>query len=272
MFLRIFAMITVIVFASGFIGGFSSSEPEVWDIWEDNNPENIQAIDHSTWDRLLKKHIKQDGTGLNRFAYSAMTDQDKRDLETYLTGLSTVEISDRARPVQLAYWINMYNALTVKVIVDNYPVKSIRDIDTSGLFANGPWGAELITVEDEILTLDDIEHAILRPIWKDPRIHYAVNCASVGCPNLQDKAFTASNAEALLEQGAKDYINNPRGLYIKNGKVTVSKLYKWFAYDFGNSEKGVIEHLLTYASPEQAKKLKQIGSISDTEYDWSLNE
>ena len=81
-----------------------------------------------------------------------------------------------------------------------------------------------------------------------------------------------ANAEALLEQGAKDYINNPRGLSIKNGKVTVSKLYKWFAYDFGNSEKGVIEHLLAYASPEQAKKLKQIGSISDTEYDWSLNE
>ncbi len=269
---RVMSILAVVALASGFTSGFSSSRPEVWDIWEQNNPENTQTVDHSVWDKLLKTYIKTDTSGLNRFAYSKVTPEDQKKLETYLKQLSGIEISDRARPIQLAYWINLYNALTVKVILDNYPVKSIRDIDTSGIFSNGPWGAELIEVEEEILTLDDIEHAILRPIWKDPRIHYAVNCASVGCPNLHAAAFTANNTESLLEKGAKDYINSPRGLVIENGKVNVSKIYKWFAHDFGNSEKGIIKHLVKYATPERAAALKEIGTISGTTYDWQLNE
>lgn len=271
--LKRLAMIgAIVVMTSGFIGGFSSSEPELWDIWQDNNPDNKQAIDHSAWDGLLKKHITQDEDGLNLFAYSKMSEKDNKTLNDYIKKLSLIEISDRARPVQFAYWLNMYNALTIKVIMDNYPVKSIRDIDTSGIFANGPWGSELVTVEEEVLTLDDIEHAILRPIWKDPRIHYGVNCASIGCPNLSKDAFTAANTEALLEEGAKTYINSPRGFYIDDGELIVSSIYKWFAYDFGNSEKGVIDHLIKYASPENAEKLKSFKKISDTDYDWSLNE
>ena len=186
--------------------------------------------------------------------------------------MSEIEISDRAKQVQFAYWVNMYNALTIKVILDNYPVKSIRDIDTSGIFANGPWGSELVTIEEETLTLDDIEHGILRPIWKDPRIHYAVNCASIGCPNLSKDAFTAANTEKLLEQGAKAYINSPRGFEFDGDELIVSSIYKWFAYDFGNSEKGVIDHLSKYASAEQLEKLKATKKISDTDYDWGLNE
>ena len=262
----------IVIITSGFIGGFSSSEPEVWDIWEDNNPSNTQPIDHSIWDGLLKKYISADGTGLNRFAYGKVSNEDNKALNTYIQKMAGIEISDRARPVQFAYWVNMYNALTIKVILDNYPVKSIRDIDTSGIFANGPWGSELVTIEEEVLTLDDIEHAILRPIWKDPRIHYAVNCASIGCPNLGTDAFTAANTQTLLEEGAKAYINSPRGFKINNGKLEVSSIYKWFAYDFGNSEKGVIAHLKQYATPANKAKLEKVKKISDTDYDWSLNE
>ena len=269
---RIMMTVGIVLITSGFIGGFSSSKPEVWDIWEDNNPANTQSIDHSTWDRLLKKYIEQDATGLNRFAYGKVSAEDNKALNSYIQTISEIEISDRAKPVQFAYWINMYNALTIKVILDNYPVKSIREIDTSGIFANGPWGSELVTIEEETLTLDDIEHAILRPIWKDPRIHYAVNCASIGCPNLGKDAFTAANTEKLLEQGAQAYINHPRGFQIEDDELIVSSIYKWFAYDFGNSEQGVIEHLSKYASAEKLIKLKSIKKISDTHYDWQLNE
>ena len=272
MLLRIVSILTIVFVSSGFLGGFSSSAPEVWEIWEEQNPDNTEPIDHSAWDELLEKYISKNGDGLNRFAYSKVTNEDRQKLENYLAQLSAIEITNRSRAVQFAYWVNMYNALTIKVILENYPVDSIRDIDTSGIFANGPWGAELIEVEGEILTLDDIEHAILRPIWKDPRIHYAVNCASIGCPNLQSKAFTAANTQTLLEQGARDYVNSPRGFDIKNGKLTVSKIYKWFAYDFGNSQKSVIQHLAQYANPEKAEKLSQFKSISDTKYDWKLNE
>jgi len=269
---RVMMTAGIVLMTSGFIGGFSSSEPEAWDIWEDNNPANTQAIDHSAWDGLLKKYIKQDATGLNRFAYGKVNAEDNKTLNSYIKTMSEIEISDRAKQVQFAYWVNMYNALTIKVILDNYPVKSIRDIDTSGIFANGPWGSELVTIEEETLTLDDIEHGILRPIWKDPRIHYAVNCASIGCPNLSKDAFTAANTEKLLEQGAKAYINSPRGFEFDGDELIVSSIYKWFAYDFGNSEKGVIDHLSKYASAEQLEKLKATKKISDTDYDWGLNE
>jgi len=231
-----------------------------------------QTIDHSAWDRILDKYVSAHADNLNRFAYNSVTAEDRNLLRSYLQSLSQIEISNYSRPVQFAYWVNMYNALTVSVILDHYPVKSIRDIDISGLLSNGPWSKELIAVEDADLALDDIEHAILRPIWKDPRIHYAVNCASVGCPNLHNQAFTAENTNALLEQMAYDYINSPRGVSIKNGKVTVSKIYSWFAYDFGNSEKAILKHLIQYASSATAAELMRIGKLSSTAYDWSLNE
>jgi len=269
---RISILPVIVLMTSGFIGGFSSSAPEAWDIWEDNNPGNKQPIDHSKWNTILNKYITTDDTGLNLFAYGKVSAEDNALLKSYIADLSKIEITDRARAVQFAYWVNMYNALTITVILDNYPVKSIRDIDTSGIFANGPWGAELVTVEDEILTLDDIEHSILRPIWKDPRIHYAVNCASIGCPNLSKTAFTAANSEKLLNQGASDYINNERGFLIEDGDLIVSSIYKWFAYDFNNSEEGVIKHLKKHANAEKLEELKNIKKIYDTDYDWSLNE
>ena len=266
------ALIAVLFATSGFLNSWSSSKPEVWEGWDSHNPKNTKPIDHSAWGGILKKYISTDKTGLNRFAYAKVTKADKAALKKYIAKLSKIEITDRARNVQLAYWINLYNALTVDVVLDHYPVKSIRDIDISGLFADGPWGKALITIEGEEVTLDDIEHQILRPIWKDPRIHYGVNCASIGCPNLLKTPFTGKTAEAQLERAASDFINSPRGLSIKNGKATVSKLYEWFAYDFGNSEKGVIKHLQRYATPDRAAALKISGRISDTAYDWSLNE
>ncbi len=266
------ALVAVLLATSGFLNSWSSSKPELWEGWEAHNPKNAEPINHSAWNALLQKYVTTDKTGLNRFAYGKVTKADKQLLKKYIAQLSKIQITDRARNVQLAYWINLYNALTIDVVLKHYPVKSIRDIDISGVFANGPWGKALVTVEGEELTLDDIEHQILRPIWKDPRIHYGVNCASIGCPNLLKKPFTAKTVNAQLDQAARDYVNHPRGLQIRNGKASASKIYEWFAYDFGNSEKGVIKHLIRYATPERAAALKKAGRISDTVYDWSLNE
>ncbi len=134
-------------------------------------------------------------------------------MKNYLQSLQGISISGYNRKEQQAYWINLYNALTVDLIISRFPVASIRDINISpGLLARGPWGAKLFTVEGEKLSLDDIEHRILRPIWKDERIHYGVNCASLGCPNLQPAAYTGENTEALLDKGAKEFINHARGV------------------------------------------------------------
>jgi len=261
----------VVVMTSGFLGGWTSKQPKVWDVWELDNPDNPMPVDHSKWTALLQKYIKTDADGLNRFGYSQVSDSDRQVLKSYIAALGAIDITDRSREVQLAYWLNLYNAVTIEVVLDNYPVKTIRDIDISGVLSNGPWDAEVVTVDGFEMTLNNVEHEILRPIWKDPRIHYGVNCASIGCPNLQNIAFTAANVDQLLDKGAREYINSNRGLVIIDGEVTVSKIYKWFAYDFGNSEKGIINHLAKFAEPEMAKKLKAIGEISDTVYDWSLN-
>jgi hypothetical protein len=167
----------------------------------------------------------------------------------------------------------MYNALTVSVVLDFYPVKSIQDIDLGpGLFTIGPWDKKPIKVDDEAVSLNDIEHRILRPIWKDPRIHYAVNCASVGCPNLQRAAYTAARMDTMLERAASTFVNNPRGARFSDGKLVVSKIYAWFLDDFGGSKDAVLNHLRKYANKDLANKLGQATGISGYEYDWNLND
>jgi len=183
MMMRIIALLTVWLVVSGF--GFSSKAPQAWEDWAQSNPQDIRVIDHGEWTALLKKYVKPGRAGLNTFAYGKVTAGDKAALQDYIGSLEAIEVTGYNKNEQLAYWINLYNAVTIRVVLDHYPVKTIRDIDISGFLKNGPWQKELVTVEDTPLTLDDIEHAILRPIWKDPRIHYGVNCASVGCPNLQ---------------------------------------------------------------------------------------
>ncbi len=261
------------------LSGFRSFEAnfapdaDPWPGWEAHNSQSTDVIDVSVWNEILTTYVSQDGDGLNRFAYGAVSDADHQKLKQFIVDQTALPISTYARPAQKAYWINLYNAVTVDVVLDAYPVESIRDIDISpGLFSDGPWGKDLVAVEGVDLTLNDIEHRILRPIWQDARIHYAVNCASIGCPNLQTEAFTAENVGALLEAGAQAYVNSPRGVSIANGKVTISSIYDWFFEDFGTSEDDVLDHLIGYADEELASQLRSIGKLDDTAYDWTLND
>ena len=246
---------------------------KLWQRWTAENPASTNAIDHRPWDRLLETYVAEEDDGVNRFAYGRVTSADKRALDDYVDGLAAVPISAYTRSEQLPYWINLYNALTVKVVLDHYPVASIFDIDISpGLFANGPWDKKLIRIEGEMVSLNDIEHRILRPIWRDPRIHYAVNCASTGCPNLQPTAFTAANAGTLLTAAARAYVNHPRGARIEGRRLIVSSIYVWFQEDFGGNDAGVISHLERYAGPELRGRLAQVDSIGEHAYDWALND
>ena len=158
-------------------------------------------------------------------------------------------------------------------MLDHYPVDSIRDIDISpGLFSDGPWGKKLVTIEGEQVALDDIEHQILRPIWRDPRIHYAVNCASFGCPNLHPQPFSATTLDRQLDQAAADFINHERGVSIERGRLVVSSINDWFGEDFGNGDRDIIAHIKGYAALELTSKLGSISSIYDDRYDWRLND
>lgn len=247
---------------------------DLWERWMAHAPSATASIDHGAWEAFLARYLVIHPDGVNRVAYAKVDDADKTRLDDYLSSLAEVRISDYSRDEQRAYWINLYNALTIDVVLDHYPVDSIRDISISpGFFSIGPWGKKLIRIEGEEISLDDIEHRILRPIWKDPRIHYAVNCASLGCPKLMPRAFTAANTEELLERGARDFINSDHGARFESDtRLVASSIYDWFQEDFGGTEAGVIAHLRLYARAPLEKKLGGIRQVSDFEYDWTLND
>ena len=242
-----------------------------WPRWNQQDPDSSLTIDHAAWNEWLGKFVSTAADGITRVAYASVTPADRARLRTYIDSLEAVPISNYSRAEQLAYWINLYNALTIDIVIEHYPLDSIRDI-SSGLFSRGPWRLKLARVEGVELKLDDIEHRILRPIWQDPRIHYAVNCAALGCPNLQSIAFTAANSEGLLDRAAVEFVNSERGVRIEDHKLLVSSIYHWFEDDFGGNESGVIAHLRGYAEAGLAAQLADIDSIDDHAYDWSLNE
>lgn len=235
------------------------------------NPASTQTVDHGAWQALLSAYVTTGKDGLNRVDYAKFKSEGAQKLRAYLAQLQKVDVTSLNKSEQFAYWVNLYNAATVDVILDHYPVTSIREIRLSGLFSTGPWKEKIVTVKDVKLSLDDIEHQILRPIWRDPRVHYAVNCAAIGCPNLQAKAFTSSTLEKLLDKGARDYINSPRGVKLSGKKIVASKIFSWFAADFGGTEKSVLAHISRYAKPKLASQISDVTRISGYEYHWGLN-
>jgi hypothetical protein len=254
------------------VEAFLAPDADLWPRWRAHDASRATVLDHRPWERILGAYLVKDAAGVGRVAYGRVGADDRRALDAYVGGLVATPVSVLSRPQQLAYWINLYNALTVKLVLAHYPVASIQDIGISpGLLARGPWDRKLVNVEGQPLSLNDIEHRILRPIWQDARIHYAVNCASVGCPNLQPKPFDAATLDAQLDAAAREYVNDARGVRIEGGKLTVSKIYLWFREDFGESDSQVIEHLRRYAEPALADRLQKFRKIDAYAYDWSLN-
>jgi len=246
---------------------------ELWDRWLPEDPQSSIVVDHYEWDHVLQTYLVAADDGINRFDYAAVSAHDRATFLGYLDGLAKVPISQCRRDEQLAYWINLYNALTVRVVLDHYPVDSILDIDISpGFWSKGPWQRKLFTVEGEAVSLDDIEHAILRPIWRDPRLHYALNCASIGCPELNPVAFTAANAERLLDESARAYINHPRAVDVGPRGVELSKIYIWYSEDFGANTTELFAHIRSFAEPELAAALTVGTRIRGHQYDWQLND
>ncbi len=234
--------------------------------------DETRTIDHSVWGQFLAIYLSNGSDGINRFDYSAVSDADRAVLESYIEGQTALRPTEFSRNEQISYWVNLYNALTVKVVLDHYPVRSIRRIKYGRILASGPWGHDLVTIEGTDLNLMDIENRILRPVFDEPRIHYAINCASIGCPNLAAAPFMADQLEAQLDAAARAYINHPRGAHVVSGRLTVSSIYVWFKDDFGGNDRQVIAHLRQYADADLTAELEGITRISRHGYDWDLNE
>ena len=253
---------------------FSHAAPdsEALIFWAKSNENSIASINHNHWQSLLDKYVIHDHpSGINRFSYAKVSADDSDNLKLYLKKMQQLNPRNFNRAEQKAYWINIYNALTVTIILENYPVESITKLGES-FFSFGPWDDKVAEIEGQKLSLNDIEHRILRPLFHDSRIHYAVNCASLSCPNLLPTAFTADNTDSLLEQAAHQYINHPRGVSFENSELKVSSIYHWYKDDFGGTDQALMAHLISYAEPPLAKQLKNYNGDIDHHYNWALNK
>ncbi len=244
------------------LSAYAAPKSDLWDFWSDHNAQSTQKVDHSQWQALLTQYVKTEGEQ-TYFRYGDLRGQDRQALTEYLNRLTSLDPRDLNRAEQFAYWVNLYNALTVNLIVDNYPLKSITKL--GGLFSFGPWDQDITQVAGKTLTLNDIEHRILRPIWQDYRIHYAVNCASIGCPNLSATAITADNTEAWLTTAESEFVASQKAMSIQKGKTVISSIFVWYQEDWGGREQ--VKRYLSEKRPELAK---QNGDWDDA-YDWDLN-
>ena len=233
------------------------------------------VIDHSVWDRFLAKYVKPDGSGLNAVDYAAFRDNDREPLRQYIGQLEKVTPATLSRPEQFALLANLYNAKTIEIVLDHYPVASIKDISLGGTLLSaitgGPWKKKVTQLGGTPLSLDDIEHGVLRPVFQDPRVHYALNCASIGCPNLRTEAYTSEKLEAQLDEAARDFVNSKRGVVLADGKLRVSSIFSWFIEDFGGDEAGVIAHLKRFAAEPLSADLDAVSKVHSHFYDWNLN-
>jgi hypothetical protein len=263
-------LVAAVVFVSF---GSSAQAATLAETFETDNPASEVQLDNTSWQSFLDRYVVRGAGGINLVRYVAVTSQDRGALDGWLETMSHIDPADLTRDQQFAWWVNLYNALTVRLILDHYPIASIRDIDKFRLGSRGPWNDVLIEVRGHGLTLDNIEHDILRPLWNDARIHFVVNCASLGCPDLARQALSARDLEAQLEAAAASFINHPRAVLVSNGRLTVSSLFKWYREDFGGAgDAGLITWLGRYADPDLAADLAGMTRISKYHYDWDLND
>lgn len=254
----------------------SASAETVAEAFGKSAPGTSGKADHTAWSTLLSTYVVQSPDGINRVRYAEFKRSGHAALKSYISSLQSVEVAALSPSEQFAFWANLYNAKTVDIVLGAYPVKSIRDISLGGglvaAFTGGPWKAKVVKIAGRDLSLDDIEHGILRPVFKDPRVHYAANCASIGCPNLMPEAFTGANLDAQLDEAARAFTGHPRGFSVKDGKVTASSIFDWYSKDFGGSSAGVLAHARKYADPASKRELERLSAISAYQYDWTLND
>jgi len=221
---------------------------------------DARPVTHELWDSLVREHVTESGL-VDYEGFIA----DSNRLNQYLDLLSRHHPNDEHwnRDERLAYWINAYNAFTVKLIVDHYPVESIKDIKNGIPFVNTVWDIKFIKIEEREYDLNNIEHGIIRPKFDEPRIHMAVNCAAISCPKLQNEAYTAEKLDAQLDQASREFLSNEDKNVITPDRLKLSKIFSWYRGDFDSVIEFVDQHTET--------DINENPEVEYLDYNWALN-
>jgi hypothetical protein len=222
------------------------------------------SVDHSLFGELLGKYVKEGSVDYSGFK------KEEKQLDAYLSVLETANTAQLAPSEQFAFYINAYNAWTIKLILSGYPgITSIRDL--GGRIFDKPFAKKIARLDGETVSLDHIENDILRPRFKDPRVHFAINCAAKSCPPLRPEPYRGEVLDRQLDEMASAFVNNPNAHRLDGETLYVSKIFKWFSEDF---KEGVPAFLIRYAAGGLKKKLttdKARIQLTYLDYDWSLN-
>ncbi len=234
---------------------------------------SMDDISHSTWNRLLRKYV--DRNGMVDYRGLKASRSDMQDLQNYLSQLSAANPQAKAsRNAKIAFWINAYNALTVYGILREYPTSSIRN-HTAKVFGYNIWKDLKLTIGGHPYSLNDMEHKILRKVG-DPRVHFAIVCASKGCPRLLNEAYTASRVDKQLELNARDFFSRSQNFQYdpRSGRAALSSILKWFGTDFGQDQAAQLRRISPWLPTATARQAASAGRLRVTylDYDWSLND
>lgn len=234
---------------------------------EDNTSKttSIKSVNHSAWDVLLKRYVNDQGL-VNYKGFIA----DSTELNKYLDLLSANPPDQKtwSESAQLAYWINAYNAFTIRLIIRNYPMKSIKDIAGIIPFINTSWDIKFIHIGDNDYDLNNIEHGIIRKQFDDERIHFALVCAAISCPPLRREAYTGEKLNDQLNDQARIFFNDNTKNKISQNEAIISPILKWYSGDFEDKA----ENLQAYINKYSKVKVNPGAKITYTDYDWSLND
>ena len=259
----------------GMLSPFALAAPksELWPYWNQSRSDSNIEVDHQLWQSLLSRFVRESADGINRVAFREFDEAAKLELSNYLESMSRVAPTQLNQNEQLAYWINLYNAQTIQVVLDHPKKKSI--LSMGPFFAFGPWDEPYLTIEGKPVTLNDIEHRILRPIWQDHRLHYVLNCASIGCPNLNRHAYQAELIDQQLAGAQVNFLRHPRAVTLTDsGKLQVTSLFDWYLIDFAQDISGLLAYLAAQR-PDLAANLSALVDEGDPKidyvYDWDLN-
>jgi hypothetical protein len=235
----------------------AKKDSQVGSIWNSSDETNRGIIDHSAFDGFLKTYVVSNHpSGINRFRYADVSRRDTKRLNKYIAKLASIDPRDYPRLEQKAYWLNLYNALTLQELLKVYPITAV---DRDKLSRK-----RRISVAGNKLSVADIDQRILRPIWQDYKMVFGLSCSAVGCPAIHDQAFTASNTNQLLKQYAREFINHPRGLTVSRDELRVSSIFSWYRDEFGGEDRQLIRLFTHYA--EDNKALYILGFSGDIEY------
>lgn len=260
-------VVTIVVFALVSCDVSSAPKAKQIDFWNDREDQSLLEVDHSKWNGLLKKYVVTGhSSGVNRFDYASVSAFDRGELNAYLAYMEQMDPRQLNIGNQKAFWLNLFNASLVQQVLKSEPENSIKDISSRTL-----WRKKRHSIAMQRISLDDIEHGILRPIFKDPRVHFSMVAGAIGSGNILNQAYTGANIESLLEQNTKDYLTHSRGLSFDGKRLVLSSIFKWYESDFGNDFEEVKSFILPYVSDRVAKLLEGTGNAK-YDYNWALNK